>query len=133
MAPLRLSQTRNTSELSDETAHRDYSPDAQFRFVVLPQFSAEGNRAAGGWIAGIATAELPFLTPFAVWLGRRFGFSGIVIATFLSLLLSALALLIIALIFIAALKYSCETWVGWATDKLTVGVCQNLNSLPSIK
>jgi hypothetical protein len=104
-------------------------------YLNAQSLNKKGGEIAGEWAGGAVGSFIPFAgTAIGAFLGRiigkKLGVTGIAI---ISLLTTTTILIGIIIVFMLMFKTYCDTWTGWATDKVTLGVCQSLGSLQNIK
>ncbi|MEO6077268.1 MAG: hypothetical protein ABIP54_00600 [Candidatus Andersenbacteria bacterium] len=102
---------------------------------VKQKLNQKGGAAAGAWAGGFIGSAIPFLgTTIGAFIGRfigkKLGVIGIVIITLLSLTVLFIGTI---LLFMLIFKGYCDTWTGWAVDKVTLGMCQSVGSLQNVK
>ncbi|HSX25149.1 MAG TPA: hypothetical protein VLG69_04255, partial [Candidatus Andersenbacteria bacterium] len=92
---------------------------------------AIAGASIGGWVGSI----IPFIgTTIGAFVGRYFG-KKIGATGIITFSLTAVFFIVLALIFLFIIFFKgyCETWTGWATDKITLGMCQSIGSLTNVK
>lgn len=120
-----MRQDRNTEDNTDipqESAHKNRL--AMLKAGAIKRANTQGGAALGASVGGTVGSVIPVVgTGIGIFLGRfvgkKAGITGIII-------FAILFLLFLLVIFIALLKGYCDTWTGWATDKVTLGICESL-------
>lgn len=126
-------------ESQDENVHRrNLSLLKAAAGLDSQELVRKGDKALGGLIGGFVGSEIPIIgSAIGAWIGRKFGASKMLVASIititLSFIMTILIIVFMAVIFISVLKYSCDTWTGWAADKMTYNFCQSLGLLTNTK
>lgn len=131
-----LEKANSNQDSEDESPNenvrrRDLSLLKAAASLSSQQLARKGDKALGGFIGGILGSEVPIIgNALGAWIGRRFGASKMLIASIItiatSFIMTILIIIFLAVIFISVFKYSCDTWTGWAADKMTYNLCQSL-------